>query len=498
MSATTTATTAAPASGTTAAQQPKSDDVTLLIQGKQYGGWKEVRVTRGMERACADFTLTVSERYPAMPQPWRISPGDACEVHIGNDVVITGWVDAFRPSFSATEHTVQVTGRSKTCDFVDSSINVDGGQFNGQTLLEIAKSLAQPYKLDIITQVGSGGSVADTSGGDDPTDECSDAQVQQSETCFQMVERLARLQEFLLTDDEQGRLVLCHPGDNKASTALVQGRNVLQANADLDQSKRFQLYVVKGQRPGNKTRDASWAKRSGNDPWGDVGKPLPPQPSTPGQHAADPVAAATREAERAAWFAEHWMPRLPGRAVVPHDDSGDPPDGEEEDTSGDDGAGTGGGHDTATNRGAKVLTQVLGSATDTGINRYRVHVIMAEAAADDMDAAQRADWEMRRRIAKGLKATLTVIGWRQRDGRLWKINEMVQIKADWLGLDQELVISQVEFELGTAGKVTRLETTLPDAFLPERIKRKRQNKGHGRKGKHKGTGGGAAWGDVGH
>lgn len=496
-----------------AAEKQKQDEVTLLIQGKKYGGWKDVQISRGIEHACATFSLNVSERYPQMAQPWRIAPGDACEVKIGDDLLITGWVDSFRPSFGPTEHGVSVQGRSKTSDFVDSSVDVDGGQFNGQTLTEIATALAKPFGLEVVTQaaskpvknarpiphaVGIATPAAAAAEEDDDDDDAviEDVQCQQTETCFQLVERLARLQELLITDDEKGRLVLCHPGDKKASTQLVQGKNILTGSADLDESQRFQKYVVKGQRPGNKTKDGSWAKKSGKNPWGDVGDGKPTLPPVPPDPSGGTPNVAAIAAERAAWFDRWRMPGMPGDTPVARED-GD--DGDHEENVDDDerDSGSGGGNDTATDRGAKVLTQVLATATDPGIKRYRVHVLMAEAAADDMDAEQRADWEKRRRIAKGLKASLTVAGWRQRDGRLWQTNEMVQINAPWLGLEQELVVSQVAFELsGGSGKVTKLEVTLPDAFLPDKIKKKRKPK-RGKKGKKRGSGG-TSWGDVGH
>ncbi|MCL2429535.1 MAG: phage tail protein, partial [Alphaproteobacteria bacterium] len=88
--------------------------LSLLINDERFYGWTSIRVTRGLERAAADFALGVSH-----VEPWPIYPGAACKVFIDNDLVITGWVDTFRPSVSATEHRIECTGRSKTCDFVD-------------------------------------------------------------------------------------------------------------------------------------------------------------------------------------------------------------------------------------------------------------------------------------------------------------------------------------------------------------------------------------------
>jgi prophage tail gpP-like protein len=143
----------------------------------------------------------------------------------------------------------------------------------------------------------------------------------------------------------------------------------------------------------------------------------------------------------------------------------------------------------------KTLTQITGTVRDEGVRRYRPHLIIAETQSDDAKAAKRADWEMRRRIAKAIKATITVNGWRQEDGRLWATNEMVWCDAPWLGLERELIIAETTFSYDDQGELTELSLTLPDAFLPDpKRKGKKEKKdakggGKGKKGKKKGGAG---------
>jgi prophage tail gpP-like protein len=155
-------------------------------------------------------------------------------------------------------------------------------------------------------------------------------------------------------------------------------------------------------------------------------------------------------------------------------DDGDDWDEEDfEDWDGEPGSGT----DRDADRGAAVITQVVSQARDYGITRYRPKVIIAETQADDLGAEKRADWEMRRRIAEGLSAKVTVTGWRQENGRLWTVNEMVDVDVPWLGLEREMLIGEVEYSIGEGGEIATLSLTLPDAFLPEKI---RHTKGGGR------------------
>jgi prophage tail gpP-like protein len=364
----------------------------LKCGGEIYSGWKEMRITRGLEKATADFELTVSERWPIEGNAWQIFPGTSCEIELDGDLVLTGYVDKYEPSLDARQHEITCGGRSKTMDFVDCSITQTDGQFKGMTPGELAKLLAKPFNIEVVVEK-DGTPIAD-------------AQVQQGETCFQLVERLARLQELLITDDAQGRLVLTRAGAEKASSTLQQGVNLVTLKATHDDSERFSDYIVKAQRPANRTYDD----------YGETGSAFRAIP--PGLPHGIRFAM-----ERAAGDK---------RATKP-----------------------------------KALTQIVGTVKDEGVKRYRPKVIIAENQADDAEAAKRADWEMRRRLARSKKANVGLVGWRQDDGSLWKQNQMIWIHSRYLGLDMEMLVAQTTFSYGANGEMIELELMLPDAFLPD-------------------------------
>jgi prophage tail gpP-like protein len=398
--------------------------VSLFVDGSEYAGWKHVRVTRGLLRATSDFDLSVSERWSVNDEPWQILPGAACELRYDGVVLLTGWVDAYKPSYDSGQHNVQVTGRSKTCDFVDCSILVDGGQFRGLTVGAITKKLAEPFKLTV--RVLNDGAPE------------AEVQVQQGETNFALVERLSRLQELLVTDDKDGNLVLTRAGTGRATAELRHGENILSASADLDHSKRFSEVHVKAQRPGNDNKSHDDAPTPEDE------DELPDFY----RHTAARIAAVANPGARHRAYAE--LRRDPR---------------------------TGG-----TRRGKpKTLTEIHGAIGDPEIERYRPLVIVAEAQADDAIAEKRADWEIRRRKAEGTKATVVVNGWRQRgdSGPLWETNLMVPIKAPWLSVDRELIIGEVTYTYDDGGEKTSLALTLPDAFLPEKVRKPKAAKGTG-------------------
>jgi prophage tail gpP-like protein len=389
--------------------------IALFVDGTEYSGWKSLRVTRGLTRASADFDLSVSERWGLLGGAWQIQPGAKCEVRYGNETLLTGWVDSYQPSYSATDHSVRLSGRSKTCDLVDCSVLVDGGQFRGLTVGEIARQLAKPFGVGVKV-VHDGEPEAEV-------------QVQQGETVFALVERLCRLQALLVTDDASGNLVLTRAGGGRASTALRHGQNILTASSNLDQSKRYSDVIVKAQRPGNSNKSDDDAPPSDySDNWVPTNR----------QRLAE-IEAIANPGER--YFALRTYQRANAN-----------------------GSGRRGNPSS--------LTQIHGAIRDPEITRYRPLLIVAEAQSDDGLAETRADWEVRRRKGEGTKATINVNGFHQLNGSLWETNMLVQVEAPWLALNIELIISDVTYTYDENGEITQLGLTLPAAFLPDPKERK--------------------------
>lgn len=424
---------------------------TLEVDGQEYSGWQEIRVTRALDKASASFELQVSERWPIQdksPEPWKITPGKPCSIRFGDTVVLTGFVDSYVPSFASDNHEVRVTGRSKTLDFVDASVMEDGGQFKNMTLEAIVRRLVEPFQLEVVVDESFKGGA-----------KIPEVQVQQGETCFELAEKLCRLQECLITDDPDGRIVLARAGAGKCSSTLKQGGNILLASSTNDHSQRFSEYVVKAQRPGGRTLDGT-AEEGSDGPDkedGDYGEGGDGEDGETPEERLRPVGYESPALVR-------WRLRMRELADRPRAVLRDFVEAR---------AGS-------KKKGKNVLTQVGGAVKDPDITRYRPKVIVAESQADAADAAKRADWECRRRIGKALKAQISVVGWRQQDGRLWLTNEMCKCEAPWLSLDRELVISQVEYTFGADGQVCNLELTLPDAFLPEKVREPKKPGGAGK------------------
>lgn len=214
-------------------------DISLLVNGRAYAGWKTARVTRGIESLCGGFELSVSERWEAGGNPWPIYEEDECTLKIGADTVLTGYVDKLSLSYGAGEHSLSVSGRDKAALLVDCSLSAGPWEFNGVPVLTVAKRVCSPFGIAVTVAPGltipTPPEKVAVSPGDSPHD---------------VLERLCRLSGVLAVSDGQGGVQLMRPGTTRAATELVEGENILAASADFDASSRFHRYVVLGQHAG--------------------------------------------------------------------------------------------------------------------------------------------------------------------------------------------------------------------------------------------------------
>lgn len=354
------------------------DTPVLAIGGKAYSGWSSIRMSRGVDRCVADFDIEVSERWSGQDVPWQILPFSTCTLSFGHDLVLTGYVDEYMPRIGHTAHSVRVRGRSKTVDLIEDTPDIPSGQFQGYGLAQIARSICALFNIQVVVDP-SAAAAASTA--------FADATIERCETAFTFLERLGRLSAVLLTDDEQGRLVLTRAGSARAAGALLQGGNIQAADGVLSSRGRHSHYIVKGQHALG-AGVASWGGAGG------VGSSAPPAGS--------------------------------------------------------------------------VQTQMQAVALDTTVPRYRPRVVLAESQLTQAQMQLRANWMKQFAYGQGTKAQITLSGWRQPDGSLWRVNQIVPTTAPMLGVDQDLLVASVEFRLTEAdGRISVLHVAPVEAFTPD-------------------------------
>lgn len=205
-----------------------SDDLTIVVGGRELTGWADVRVTRGVERVVSDFDIGMTEHYPGAGLV-EVKPGDACQVYLGSDLVITGYADRYIPEFDAHRHTIRVSGRSKTQDIVDCSAVWPGSQIMNGTVLSIAQTLCEPFGVAVSALDDVGAAIPQTN-------------LNVGDTPFDVIEPMARFRGLLMYDDPHGNLVFARGGKIRAASGFKEGVNVESAGVAYTMDQRFSDY----------------------------------------------------------------------------------------------------------------------------------------------------------------------------------------------------------------------------------------------------------------
>ncbi len=132
-----------------------------------------------------------------------------------------------------------------------------------------------------------------------------------------------------------------------------------------------------------------------------------------------------------------------------------------------------------------VLTQQEATARDSLVPRFRPKVVLGETQMTQAQLQARVNWMCRYSAGQATKATVAVQGWRQPDGSLWTANQIVPVSSTLLGVDQDLLVAQVEFSLtAQAGSTTTMTLGPVEGYAPDpgqvRLYKTRGRKGHGR------------------
>lgn len=210
-----------------------TDDLSLIIGSQSLSGWTEISVIRGIEKLPSSFEISLTEPL-TQPTAASIVPGQPCQVKLGNDLVITGYVDRYAPSISAFDHRVRVSGRSKCQDLVDCSAEWPNNQISNVSALALAQKLAKPYGITV--------TAASTA--------AANAIVQTyvmlwGETAYDVLERACRFSQLLAYDGADGNLILAQVGTAQAASGFTEGKNVISAEAAYSIDQRYSDYVVR-------------------------------------------------------------------------------------------------------------------------------------------------------------------------------------------------------------------------------------------------------------
>lgn len=216
-------------------------DVALVVDGQAYLGWTDVSIERAIDTLVGSFDLTLSAKAETGAEDWPVKQGQSAQVVLGGKPLVTGWIDKIRRTIDADQRSISVSGRDKACDLVDCSALNKPGSWRNVSLAKIAAELAKPFGVTI-TVTGDAGKPL------------SRFALQQGETAFAAIERLARYRGLIAFSDGRGGVIIGNPDSGSRIGGLTEGVNIKSIDTELDDSQRFSEYLIKGQASGSQQR----------------------------------------------------------------------------------------------------------------------------------------------------------------------------------------------------------------------------------------------------
>lgn len=208
-------------------------DFGLVVNGKQYGGWKAFTIERSIETMCAGFSFDFKE---GLEGAWPVVEGDECAIVFGGKPVIAGYAETASLSLSGDS---SISGRDRVADVVDSSPRLKQWSWKGVSPDAIARAICEPFGVIVSVQPGL------------KLTPLGRFSVDPGDTGGAALQKLCSAAGVLAMPTDAGGLFLTRAGSATCTTALVEGENLRDGSTTRDQKERFGEYRVLAQQKGS-------------------------------------------------------------------------------------------------------------------------------------------------------------------------------------------------------------------------------------------------------
>ena len=209
----------------------------LEVDGIQYTNFTEATCNIRLDALTNTFNF---EAVAPSDDPLPFKGGEACKVIVDGEVVLTGFIEIVAVTYDGTDHVIRVSGRDKTADLLDSTIDViDDLRGDNLTLKTVIEK--------VISQLGLSISVIDQVN-PDPFSATEDvAAPEPGENAFSFIEKYARKRQVLLTSNSDGNIVIAtNTGQNAAGAVQhiigADDNNVIRSSFSFDITGRYNAY----------------------------------------------------------------------------------------------------------------------------------------------------------------------------------------------------------------------------------------------------------------
>lgn len=226
------------------------NEVIIEIEGNNLTDFISGSVEIKFDQFCNSFSFTTTKD---LGKEYNIFPEDECRIIINGKVAMTGIIDTVSPNEDVSSSTVDITGRDKTRDVVDSDLpeNISlSGNFTLETVIQkVLKSLGLDNEIKVINELGS------------ELRSFTQADIVSAEVdknAFEFINEYAQKVSAILITNSEGNIVITRAGTKKYPDKLVnilgegaEDNNIISSSAGYDYSQRFYKYIVYSQSNAN-------------------------------------------------------------------------------------------------------------------------------------------------------------------------------------------------------------------------------------------------------
>ncbi len=208
--------------------------VTVSAGGSTWSAFEKMEVGAAANEAARSFMLEIAAQLGGTATAWTFAAGTPVSISSNGDLLVTGYVDRYQPHLN--EHSqaiIHVSGRGKGQDAIDCSALHPTGNFQNQTVLQIAQAL---------DQFGIGFS------SDQQLKPIPFYQITPGESVFRCIEKLCRQQGLVLQGLANGSINITKMSSGTQSP-LIEGVNCRSLSADHNWAGRHSKVIARGQRP---------------------------------------------------------------------------------------------------------------------------------------------------------------------------------------------------------------------------------------------------------
>lgn len=213
----------------------------IEVAGKQYSGWVEAEIKLSMDNIADKFKFSATAK-DGVSLPFR--GGEECRVFVDGERVLTGHIEIVNVSGDNTEHTINISGRDRTGDVVDSKIGALADIRSPVTLKRIIENVLKHIDSPIKVTESFSPRLFTTA------EDLSSPEPGQD--VWDFIETLARTRQVLLTSNSLGNIEITRSSGIYIRATLQNNikddsNNVISYSVAYDTTGVYRIYRISSQ-----------------------------------------------------------------------------------------------------------------------------------------------------------------------------------------------------------------------------------------------------------